>query len=368
MSDHSRDEPKSVIETRSWTTATLDRRRTLQLLGSSAVAVGVGVGSGTVGAQSGFDDLCEAVPLDVVLVLDRSGSMGADPDGDGDTKLDDLKAAATGFVDRLTSTDRVGLVSFASGVRVDSQLTNDFDAVKTAISALSDGGSTNLGGGIGTGAGELDHRRSDATPILIVLSNGLANAGPGVVSEATEAKSDGVRLISIALGSDADDSTLQAIASDPKGENFFDAPTGADLDEVFKTITEEICPTVVEINVKPGSDPNAINCGKSGVTPVAVLTTEGFDATNVDPSSLRFGRPTEVVAGDGARVVHDGGHYEDAKPDHGSKDGDVDFVGHFDTRAAGFSKSDEEGWLVGKTLDGEDFVGRDSVKIVGNCN
>lgn len=123
----------------------------------------------------------------------------------------------------------------------------------------------------------------------------------------------------------------------------------------------------VEINIKPGSDPNAINCKERGGTPVAVLTTDDFDATTVDPITLRFGKPFVVAAGGGAEIMHDGGHFEDTKPDQGQPDGDTDFVGHFDTQDAGFTADDTEGWLVGETTDGTRIIGMDSVKIVGKC-
>ncbi|MDY6818760.1 MAG: PKD domain-containing protein [Halobacteriales archaeon] len=121
----------------------------------------------------------------------------------------------------------------------------------------------------------------------------------------------------------------------------------------------------VEINIKPGSDPNAINCKKKGGTPVAVLTTDDFDATRVDPSSLRFGAPSVVIGGGGAGLIHKGGHFEDAMPDHGSKDGDTDFVGHFRTPDTGFDGSQDTGRLEGTTKDGIPLVGTDSVKLVG---
>lgn len=118
----------------------------------------------------------------------------------------------------------------------------------------------------------------------------------------------------------------------------------------------------VEIDIKPGSDPNAINCKKRGGTPVAVLTTDDFDATTVDPSSLRFGKPREVVEGGGAEIVHEGGHTEDVDDDD-----DTDFVGHFATQDTGFTADDTEGWLVGETTDGRRIVGSDTVKMVGKC-
>ena len=43
------------------------------------------------------------------------------------------------------------------------------------------------------------------------------------------------------------------------------------------------------IDIKPGSDPNAINPRSKGFISVAILTTEGFDAQSVDPSTIAFG-------------------------------------------------------------------------------
>lgn len=345
----------------------LSRRHVLKTTGALAAAGSLGFGTGVAGAQD-LEELCEAVPNDVMLVLDRSGSMSIDTDGDGNTKLEDVKAAATGFVDRLTDRDHVGLVSYDESVTLDSQLTDDHSSVTSAIDGLTAGGQTNIGGAIDAAHDELasSRDRPDANNIMVLLSNGLSNEGSNPETEANEAKGDGIRLITIAFGQNADDSLMQNLASDPASSNFFDAPTGADIDDVFQTITQDICPTIVDINIKPGSDPNAVNC-RSEAIPVAVLTTDDFDATRVDPSSLRFGAPSEVVAGDGAGIVHEGGHFEDAKPDHGEKDGDTDFVGHFATTDTGFDGSQDEGWLVGQTMDGEDIAGRDSVKLVG-CN
>lgn len=170
--------------------------------------------------------------------------------------------------------------------------------------------------------------------------------------------------MTIALGQDADDALMKEIASDPDSENFFDAPTGADLDGVFQNISEELCPTEVEINIEPGSDPNAVSCNSEHV-PVALLTTSEFDATTVDPSSLRFGTLDQVANGNGASLAHGDGHFEDAEPDHGTKDGDTDHVGHYPTEDTGFDGSQDQGYLVGQTKSGENIVGHDSVKLVG---
>jgi hypothetical protein len=65
--------------------------------------------------------------------------------------------------------------------------------------------------------------------------------------------------------------------------------------------------TTVPIDVKPGDTVSAINPTSNGKIPVAILSTANFDATTVDPSSVRFGpaasSPThsqvEDVNGDG---------------------------------------------------------------------
>jgi len=47
-------------------------------------------------------------------------------------------------------------------------------------------------------------------------------------------------------------------------------------------------PTEVTIDIKPGSFPNSLNVNSKGVLPVAILGTEDFDATTVDPETVRL--------------------------------------------------------------------------------
>lgn len=55
-------------------------------------------------------------------------------------------------------------------------------------------------------------------------------------------------------------------------------------------------PEPVVIDIKPGSDPNAINPRSKGVIPVAILTTDTFDAQSVDPSTVQFGPSSADIA------------------------------------------------------------------------
>lgn len=114
----------------------------------------------------------------------------------------------------------------------------------------------------------------------------------------------------------------------------------------------------VDIDIKPGSDPNAINPNSRGLIPVAILNTDEFDPAMVDVSTVPFGDTEDVDAGGGASPAH-GGHLEDV-----DDDGDDDLVLHFSTQDAGFEGDETVGKLVGETTDGTPLVGTDSVKLV----
>jgi hypothetical protein len=110
---------------------------------------------------------------------------------------------------------------------------------------------------------------------------------------------------------------------------------------------------VVEIDIKPDSDPNPINPRSNGEIPVAILTTNGFDAATVDPLTVKFGP-------DGAVEAHARGHIQDA-----DGDGDDDIVLHFRTQETGIQCGDTEVGLTGITVDGQEIEGSDSIQTVG---
>lgn len=87
-------------------------------------------------------------PTDIVLVLDRSGSMTGTP-------LDNMKLGAKTFIDiideatdstkdgQIGSGSRIGIVSFSSSAVANTQLITSVDTLKNAVDNLSAGGSTN---------------------------------------------------------------------------------------------------------------------------------------------------------------------------------------------------------------------------------
>jgi len=104
------------------------------------------------------------------------------------------------------------------------------------------------------------------------------------------------------------------------------------------------------IDIKPGSDPNSINLKSKGVVPVAVLTTDLFDAATVDPDTVQL---------EGVDAVK-------WTMDDVDGDGDLDLLLHFSTQelAVVLDTFSTEATLTGETNDGEAFSGMDSVRIV----
>ncbi len=107
------------------------------------------------------------------------------------------------------------------------------------------------------------------------------------------------------------------------------------------------------IDIKPGGDPNSVNPGSRGVVSVAILTTEDFDATTVDPLLVEFGPGRAIEA-------HRKGHIEDV-----DEDGDLDLVLHFKIRETGIAYGDTKANLIAETFDGQFIEGSDSISTVG---
>jgi hypothetical protein len=91
------------------------------------------------------------------------------------------------------------------------------------------------------------------------------------------------------------------------------------------------------IDIKPGSDPNSINLGAKGMVPVAVLTTDYFDARTVDPDTVLFAGALPLRW---AREDVDG-------------DGDTDLLFHFKTQELELDENSVEAFLTGYTFGGQ---------------
>jgi len=108
----------------------------------------------------------------------------------------------------------------------------------------------------------------------------------------------------------------------------------------------------VLIDIKPGEDINPINLKSKGVIPVVILSTDMFDATTIDALSVKFGPSS-------AGETHKRGHIEDV-----NGDGKPDIVLHFATQQTGITNGTTEACLTGKTTNGLEIKGCDTIHTV----
>ena len=121
-------------------------------------------------------------------------------------------------------------------------------------------------------------------------------------------------------------------------------------------------PISLVLDIKPGSDENPVNLKSRGVLPVAVLSTDDFDASDIDVETLLFGDP--LLLDNGATAAGPLRYaFEDV-----SDDGLVDLTLKFsipelvDFGALGPEST--AGLLTGALFDGTAIEGADSIRIV----
>ena len=112
-------------------------------------------------------------------------------------------------------------------------------------------------------------------------------------------------------------------------------------------------PLGITIDIAPRRDPNRIMPDR-GRPAVAILTDESFDATRVDPATVRFG-PVEAEPMNYRSIDVD-------------SDGDLDQVFYFLTEETGIACGDTEATLTGVTFEGVAVIGSDSIITMGCQN
>lgn len=246
-----------------------------------------------------------AVDVDVVLIMDRSGSMG---DGENPTqcdwyelelvgpsyqcvahneqgldeqgclakpdpiqcaspvftpatqsKIDSAKDAANSFLNNMGPNDQSGLVSFSDTAVLDQSLPvpGDHTTTQSAVNSLVTGGSTNIGDAINAGSEELDlNGRDQAVKAMILLTDGKANKPNGsgfgedpadvqhALNMAIEAANSGrgYKIFTVGLGSNSDiNETMLQQIASDTNAQYYHAENGDDLSDIYDDIAWEIC-------------------------------------------------------------------------------------------------------------------------------
>lgn len=211
---------------------------------------------------------CE-VPSDIMVVLDRSGSMSADG-GEPPEPLESAKIAAQNFIRQAQSSTQIGLVSYAASTTlpIEQVLTSDKEAAAKAAIGVTMGKDgtqyTNMGEAFATALTELtsERHRDNARKVIIFLTDGDVTrpvnpttneldrdyAASYALEKAQLAKDASVIIYTIGFGQALqkedgsmarDIELIRNLASEP--ELFYEAPTIADLEKVYKQIATGLC-------------------------------------------------------------------------------------------------------------------------------
>lgn len=162
---------------------------------------------------------------------------------------DDLNAAVDTFLRVLEDTDQnelVALSTYASSASLDLTLQSDYDVVRSKLSGLEPSGATAIGSGMITGTPSLTggDARPFAAKTIIVMTDGIHNTGTSPESAAQNIVADNdVTIHTVTFGSGADTARMQSVAQIGGGTHYH-AATGAELVDVFEQIANNL-PTIV---------------------------------------------------------------------------------------------------------------------------
>lgn len=173
-------------------------------------------------------------PIDVVLVVDVSGSMEGDA-------LANAKSAARSFVSALADSDSVALVEFSSSARLAAGFSQDRGVTDVALAGLEAAGNTSLYDAVEMAAGLLAQRSADTPRSIVVLADGADDSSAGTFDDAVRtATAAGASVYSVSLETaDFDPAPLETLA-EATGGRAFSVEDSDQLSDRFQAIAAEM--------------------------------------------------------------------------------------------------------------------------------
>jgi Ca-activated chloride channel family protein len=192
-------------------------------------------------------------PLNLSLVLDRSGSMGGTP-------LRQALKSAKALVGELTEKDLLSVVTFDDDIDtlVAPALVADKRAIQAAIDKVHAGGCTNLCGGWEAGGKHVQKNFSQQlVNRVLLLTDGHANVGTtdtaSLVKLATQLAAKGVATTTLGFGTNFNEDLLIGMARAGEG-NYYYIESHEDLSQVLQIELEglsSVCGQNLTVQVKP---------------------------------------------------------------------------------------------------------------------
>lgn len=267
----------------------------------------------TLNVKGMFDSETTQPKVDVLLIVDKSGSMAWDMDGktihwgsNKESRMDILKSIVTdegGLSDAILSNDqidgRMAVVTYSGGdstrwnpyrdASTPLSWTNDKNSVDTAIDVIDAKGGTNCEAGLREGAEALKSARSDAKKIVIFLSDGVpgyyynsngATAGSGNDYNSTAAqhaytqaeKITGLdAFYTVGISNSTDNTFMTTLAGKPTADvkKYLPSSNKDELISVFNQIIAEV---------------TEYTCRDVTITDTLSEYVELKDASNINPT------------------------------------------------------------------------------------
>ena len=192
--------------------------------------------SGTATVTLSFDasSALSAKPVDLALILDRSGSMAS-------PRLEYARAAADQLIDLVMAAggggSRMGMISFSDDALADSPLTEDAAALHAAVAGLQPGGSTNHTAAF-EAAEALLLPRDGVRRVAVLFTDGLTTAGGDPSAVAERMKTNGIEVYCIGLGDHL--TMLSSWASEPAQSHTVTHEDPLQLERMFREIAAEV--------------------------------------------------------------------------------------------------------------------------------
>jgi Ca-activated chloride channel family protein len=185
-----------------------------------------------------------AVPKDVMLVLDRSGSMEGE-------KFRQAQEALRFILQRLNTEDRFYLQAFSTGVQAYAAGLRSADEVPEALAwvdRLGASGSTDINRALLETAAAASEARDPLRPLyLIFLTDGLPTIGEiqtqAILDNFLRAAPDNLRLFAFGVGYDVDTILLDTLSGDHNGTSTYVRPQealGEKLSAFYETISRPV--------------------------------------------------------------------------------------------------------------------------------
>jgi hypothetical protein len=181
-------------------------------------------------------------PTDIVLVMDRTKSMG------DIGKMDAAKRALAEVVNTVANSNnpniRIALVSYNTSATLDQDFTKNYNAVKIAINGMTPDGRTSIGAGLLAAGIAIENQPTmpARNKFVVIASDGYQNTNPSIATGLSHIGNN-VMIYTVGIGNTdtLDERALTSIAEGGGSKNglYFRAPVTY-LTGIFKSVMNQI--------------------------------------------------------------------------------------------------------------------------------